>query len=188
MQRDDFIATIFWDLTGTIKLIVNINLNPAGLDIFHRNGVSVALSMGADCYRYLLFNAAQYAVGATWGAQLGVGWRNIFHTPNGVGTISVLIQSARPFVHDLEARTVLGELRTWVAQIARTVHVVQVANAALAGNALGNPEQENSIAEGPAFGDPSSSQFCKSPIQNSPLIFTGGKLDSLRKTVFRCKI
>ena len=187
MQRDGLIATIFWDRTGVIKLVVNMSLNPGALEIFQREGTNMAINVAAECYRFMLTNAAHYVVGATWGAQLGVDWRNVFQTPSGVATISVLIQLVGRLRNDFDAAAVLEVLRIWVAQNGIRVNVIQVADAVIAGNVVGNPEQENSIAEAPAFGDPSSSRFCKSPIQNSPLIFTGGKVDGLGKTVFRCK-
>lgn len=159
-----------------------MNINTEVAQIFQRSGVNIARNVGAECFRYLQQTAvSRFLSGSVWGAQLGYHWRNILQRPWGVGTISFVLELDRRFINPQYLNRVLQEVQGWFTQGGKTVELMKVENALIAGNAPGNSIVEGTIAED--GGDP---RFCKAPIQNSPFTFVGGNVDTLLKDIIRC--
>ena len=197
-KRDGAIATLYWDAGGAIKAIFNMAIDHEVAQAFQNSGVNLAQSVMAECERYILYapgRAAVYILGATWTAQLGSHWRNILRSPHGVATVAFGVV-LRPQWNTPGCRaTMLEVLQQWFTQGGNSANVMQVQNARDVGNAPANQFIDGgSIIEERAIGDPSNSKskskpksrFCDSPIQNSPFVFTVGKLDSLLTSPITC--
>ena len=189
-KREGAIATVYWDATGTIKAIFNMDISHEVLQAFQNSGVDVAQNVLAECERYVsnaLGPASIYLARATWAAQLGSHWRNILRNHNGVATISILVE-LRPIwgsIHFLIP--VLAVLESWFAQGGHTINIIESPDAREAGNAPGNQFiHEGSIIEERTLEDRSKSRFCDSPIQNSPIMFTVETFDSLLRPLITC--
>ena len=190
VKRDGAIATLYWDASGAIKAIFNMDINYEVAEILSRSGVNLALSVLTDCHAFMdnrLSPAFFMLDGAKWRAQLGNQWRNILRRPHGVTTLAITIV-LHPQMSTPEFLTVvLTTLQQWLTQGGNYVNVVQVQNAQDAGNALANQVGgRSSLIEERAFGEPGNSRFCKSPIQNSPAVFTVGTLASLLTPPITC--
>lgn len=184
-KREGSIATLYWDATGVVKAVFNMNISFEVVQAFQSSGANLARSVGAECVRYLhQSDVSDFLSGAAWGTQLGSHWRNILQRPHGVSTVSILIVLDRLYSNPKYFSLVLRELDRWFSQGGNLVTTLQVENAMIAGNAEGFLTEERPIVEEQSAGD---YQFCQSPIQNSPFTFTGGPLDGLLRPLIRCE-
>ena len=190
VKRDGAIATLYWDPNGAIKAIFNMDINWEVAQILSMSGVSLAQSVLNDCYAFLHYPigpAFFILAGARWTAQLGNQWRNILRRPHGVTTLAITIVLHPQLTNPAFLSVVLSALQQWFTQGGNYVNVVQVQNAQAAGNMPANRVGgRSSPIKERALGEPSSSRFCKSPIQNSPAMFTVGTLASLLTPPIRC--
>lgn len=189
-KREGAVATLYWDSSGPIKAIFNMDINSEVAQIFENSGVNLAQSVLAQCRQYMegpFSPAFIYLAGAAWAAQLGRHWRNILQRPSGVTTIAILITLRPRWRTPSYLAVVVYELQKWSSQGGNSVIVRHVQNAQSAGNAPGNQFTDgSSIKEEQTVGDHSKTRFCRSPIQNSPFVFTVHALDSLLTPHITC--
>ena len=189
-QEGGAVATLYWDSSGAMKAIFNMDINSEVAQIFESSGVNLAQSVLAECRQYMegpFSPAFIYLERAAWAAQLGRHWRNILHRPGGVTTIAILIVLGPRWSNPSYLGVVVHVLQEWFSQGRNSVIVRHVQNARDAGNVPGNQFTDGgSINEERTVGDHSNTRFCRSPIQNSPFLFTVHTFDSLLTPQITC--
>ena len=190
VKRDGDLATLYWDASGVIKAILNMEINYEVARLLEMSGASLGQSVLSDCHAFLnnpVSPAYFILTRATWIAQLGRNWRNILRRPRGATTMAITVILRPELTTPAFLTVVLNLMQQWFTQGGDYVNVVQVQSARDAGNAPANQVGgRSSLIEERAFGEPSSSRFCKSPIQNSPAMFTVGTFASLLTSPITC--
>ena len=186
-KRQDPVATLFWDRTGKIKAIFNVNIYYTGAEIFRYSGYSLAQSILTEFKEYVTHEPENILLdGASFSSQIGREWTQMFREPHGVVTIGILVNLIQRKCSTRCINLVLAAMQRWFAQHGLMVINKRVESAAGAGNIGQSLIEGHSITENHTVGARGDSKFCELLIQNWPFVFTPGDVDKLLPFLITC--